>query len=370
MSRRTLRLVLVAIGLTFTAIARVALAQPAFVIEDVMVDETAATAAQARDRALADGQSQAWGRLVARLVPKADRAKLPRLSTARVADLVDNFEVVVERRSAVRYLATLTYYFRAADVRAELRRANVPFAETPARPLLVVPLLMVPDGPKLWEEDNAWRAAWAGLPASDGLLSLIVPPGDLADIGQLEAEQAVAGDEEAMLRLAARHGAAGALVVAATIDDATSGTAMSVSTTRYDANDADTHVESYMARSDESLDAFLARVAGELREAAIEQWKGEQVLRFEELKRQMVSVALDDLAAWIAVRSRLGEIATIQDVDVISLSRQQAVIELGYLGDVAQLRQALAQKDLRLVDGEDGWRLFMSPARASGRPAP
>jgi hypothetical protein len=368
MFRRTLRFVIFAITVALAPIAPGASAQPAFVVEDVMVDETATTASEARDRALAQGQAMAWERLVARIVPRAQRARVPRLSANRVADLVESFELVTERRSAVRYLATLTYYFRAADVRAELRRANVAFAETVARPLVILPVLIDPAGTKLWEEDNAWRHAWAALPESDGLLALIVPPGDLADIGEVDASQALAGDEDAMLRLAARHGAVGALVVAATPND--DGRTLSVSSTRYDANDSETHVDSHEARPGEPIEALLSRVALAMRDGAVEHWKEEQVLNFEELRRLSVDVPLADLSGWIMIRSRLAEIASIQDVDVVSLSRRQAVIDLGFLGDVARLRQALAQKDLRLIEAEGGWRLALTSARASGRPSP
>ena len=104
-----------------------------FSVSGVTVDATAATAAAARDAALAEGQRKAVRMLLERLTAPADHARLPKPSDAEITGLVAGFEVQEERTSPIRYLATLTYSFRPTAVRGLLRGAGVPFAETGSR---------------------------------------------------------------------------------------------------------------------------------------------------------------------------------------------------------------------------------------------
>src|SRR6185437_14035085 len=116
---------------------------------DVTVDKTAASAAQAREIALAEAQVQAFDRLVRRLVAKDRQTAVPRQNAQSIARLVRGFEGDRERTSNVRYIATLRIRFDPNGVREVLRAANVPFAETRAKPILVVPVLMEGGEPKL-----------------------------------------------------------------------------------------------------------------------------------------------------------------------------------------------------------------------------
>ena len=63
-----------------------------------------------------------------------------------------------------------------------LRRGNVPFSETYARPLVVLPVYHEGDIAVLWDEPNPWLSAWRDLPPADGLQPLMVPLGDLSDM--------------------------------------------------------------------------------------------------------------------------------------------------------------------------------------------
>src|SRR5258708_10237993 len=132
-----------------------------FTVRNVAVDRTASTAAAAREAALVDGQRTALRRLFERLVPRSEYRRLPNLPDSRISDVVENFEVQSERTSAVRYIASLTYRFRGDDVRNLLRNANIPFAETYAKPYLVLPVLRDHGGALLWDDRNPARAAWA-----------------------------------------------------------------------------------------------------------------------------------------------------------------------------------------------------------------
>jgi hypothetical protein len=54
----------------------------------------------------------------------------------------------------------------------------------------------------------------------------------------------------------------------------------------------------------------------------------------------------------------------IHKVDLLSLTRQQAKVEIKYVGNTDQLKSNLSQADLDLEGGDPDWRLV--PADASG----
>lgn len=335
-----------------------------FTVRNVEVDQTAATASEAREAALADGQRKAFRRLLERLTLGSHHERLPRPTSARVADLIENFEVQSERASAVRYIATYTFRFNADGVRALLQRANIPFAETYARPLVVLPVFHQGDVAVLWDEPNPWLAAWRALPATDGLQPLIVPLGDLGDIGAISADQAQRGDSARIAAIAAKYGAGGAVLVEAVLDRGRSGHPVAqVATTRFDGIGTDqTMVESYAAGDGEEVQALLARAAARTALAIEEQWKADVALQFGSESSLVADATFGAIADWVAIRDRLSGAAMVRKAEVLSLSRNRARVELFYVGSEAALRLALAQRDLLLNQAVDGWTLSLRQA--------
>jgi hypothetical protein len=86
---------------------------------------------------------------------------------------VRDFSVAREKASSVRYIARLNYRFKADEVRDLLRAYNVPFAETPSRPVVVLPVYEIGASAVLWDEPNPWRQQWNAKDEPQGLVPLI-----------------------------------------------------------------------------------------------------------------------------------------------------------------------------------------------------
>lgn len=322
----------------------------AFTVRDVHIDRTAVSAAAAREAALIDGQRAAFRRLLERLVPQTEYGRLPSLPDSQIGDLVQNYEVQSEQTSPVRYIATLTYRFRPDDVRSLLRNAKLPFAETYAKPYLVLPVLRTQGVTLLWDTPNPWRDAWGRLPPFDGLVPLVLPKGDLADTSEINADQAHSGDEQRLAAIARRYGTAGVYVADAELDTSDPArAALQVSLVAYGGAGEQTLVDSYAANRGEDQDAFLQRAALAVTNEIEERWKSGQLLQFDHEANLMVLVNFDDIGQWVAIRRRLADLALIRRTDIMSLTRRQAVLNIVYIGDDNQLRLALAQRDLELV---------------------
>lgn len=327
-----------------------------FTVTDVSVDVTDTTAAQARERALLDGQRQAFQRLMQRLATDSN-VRAPRLDEATLNGLVRSIDVSGERTSAVRYLATLTVRFNPAAVRDLMGSAGVAFTETKARPVLIVPVYSAGGSTILFGDRNPWREAWARRPVRDTLVPIVVPLGDLRDIGDLDARQATAGDTAKLEALARRYGAAdtAVAVAAVSLDAATSKPTVALTVTRHSPNGDSTLVDSFSGEAADQADALLSKAVGWV-EAELERlWKEENAIGPGQDERLiLLSVPIESLAEWTEVRRRLSGIGLVRKAEVLQLSRQEGRIAVTYVGESGPLRSALAQRDLELVEGDGG----------------
>ncbi|GAB4356862.1 MAG: hypothetical protein Kow00114_08050 [Kiloniellaceae bacterium] len=345
-----------------------------FTVRDVAVDETAATAAEARQRALAVGQRRAFRRLMERLVPEDQQERIPEVDANALQYYVQDFSVNNERTSTVRYLADLTFRFNAEEVRGLLRNAGVGFAETRSKPVVVLPVFSGAGAePTLWLAENPWRDVWAVMPGDDGLVPLIVPIGDLEDLAAVDAARALAGDPESLKAIAGRYGADDVLVTAASLSgNPEDGSAvLEVVTRRYHDGAVNVTLRDKLVQvGGEPYDGFLQRAADRIDDAVQESWKQQYVLQFGNQRSILVYVPLTGLDDWLTVRKRLDGVAAIQQAGLTTLSRKEAQLEITFVGDEQRLSRALAQRDLFLALRPDSnWELTLAD-RPAATPAP
>lgn len=325
-----------------------------FVIGRVPVDVTAESALAARAQALLQGQSTAWKRLLARLTLPGDAEALRTYGPEALAPLIQGYEVLRERTSSVRYLADLAISFNPDEVRRVLSEAGIPFAETPSRPVLVIPVMTGEGVGVLWEDPNPWREAWQNLPARDGLLPVVVPYGDLADIRDLSTVQALRGDKERLRVVADRYGARDVVVARASrfFDVRDNLPVLEIAMVRHDDDVAEeTIIDSVKGQSPDDLVGLLDAGVTRVVVALASTWKRANLIRPGLEARVTVVVPIDGFGRWLSIRARLKDIGILRRTELLRLSRTEALMDLWVQGDAMQLRNALRQRDLELRDG-------------------
>jgi hypothetical protein len=344
--------------------------QDVFTVANVAVDVTAETATQARARALAGAHGTAFAQLIGRLVPTARRAEVPPLAAGQLESFVRDFEIAGEKTSPVRYIASLTFRFKPDSVRQFLRRANIPFAETQSKPMVVLPVYRLAGAYLLWDDPNPWREAWHSAVPVDGLVPIVVPPGDLADIGEISAEQAVRGRSDRLRAIAGRYGASDVALSLATPAVGTGGSAraLQVTTTRFGLGGTErTTVRNYSATGDQALEDLIVSAARSTSDQIQEEWKQENLLRPDAEAELIAAVPVSDITDLVDVERRLSGIGVVRRVVVVSVTRSEARLRLQYVGDRDRLAIALAQKDLSLVGENERWTLrSTAPRREAG----
>ena len=337
----------------------------------VRVDATADSAAAARELARVDGQRRALALVIDRLSGSTDSSKRPSLDDKTVTDMVESFEVANERMSAVHYLADYTFHFRPSKVRRLVRSADdAPtdansrpgIVEGDGKPLVVLPVYKDSAMTVLWDDPNAWREAWTRRSAASGVGRLTVPLGDANDLAIIDASRAEAGKPDALTAIAQRNGGDEAIVALATTRrEGDQLVGLDLSTKRYRSGRlADAHSTTLDANPGESADDFLKRAADTVAAEIATASKKSPGLRSDQQASLAASVPIGSIGEWVRVRDRLASVPAIRKVDLLSLNRHEAKIQIKYVGGSDQLKSSLAGVDLGLDGTDPVWRLQLS----------
>lgn len=351
------------VGCAATAVAQ----EPLFIVEGISIDATAGDANAARQIAHATGMREALNVLLQRITLREHRGRLPMPETAEVESLVFGIEIDNERTSNTRYLASLTVSFSREGIRTLLRRAEVPFSETAARPALVLPVYNAAGAQLLWDEPNPWREAWAVVHGRDTLMPLVLPNGDLIDISLVSAAQASRGDDARLDAIANRYVLQDVLVAEANLRFAIGSRIPSIDVVlrTHGPGGEHTAVEGFRGAEREPVSALLARVVRDISFGLEERWKRDTLLEFGTEGQLVVTVPLRDLTEWATIRTRLEAVPEVKTLEISEISRLEALILVKYFGDTGRLVLALDQRDLELQEEDGFWLLAL---RAGARP--
>jgi hypothetical protein len=343
----------------------------------VTVDATADNVVHARDKARTDGQRKALAQIADTLAGGPGKGKLPTLGDNQITDMVVSFEVANERMTTVRYTADYTYHFRAADVQRVLAKAGIAPPTTPAgattggggKPALVLPIYQVGTQLVLWDDPNPWRDAWAERNGGD---HLTLPLGDVTDLSAIDADKARDGDSPALAAIGKKYGADDVLVAFAALrGPAESPAGLDIAVRHYRGGQlVDTHGQSLDANPGESPSDFFRRAAQATASAIGSNWQGVAVQPTQQ-GTLTVAVSITGLDDWIKIRDRITSLPAIRKIELRSLSRQEATIDVDYVGDTDQLSAALKGIGFDLVKGDPVWHLSSSvPGASAGAPPP
>ncbi|MCB2114241.1 MAG: DUF2066 domain-containing protein [Parvularculaceae bacterium] len=395
-----------------------------FVVPRVPVQATGATATAAKDSAQASGRRHAMDILMRRLTPEEDWIYLPTLATGAQAQaagdgsgkspvvispqqlvaLESGFEVYGEKASSSSYRAYITYRFKPDAVRRLLQTSRIPYSEAQTRVALVLPVLQTDSGVYLWESNNPWMAAWKVRPYTHELTPMTAPLGDLEDSASITARQALNLDSEKLAAIAERYSVSQIIVAHARLmqrdganqltvrlingyresgkveyadilgeDDALEDTGAPSQTFNYAQSDED-----FAAKPGEVLaQTYLSEPAGNfpsLAERSIEfaiakyasGWKSRTLIDHSREAKLPVTAFFERIEDWSRIRSALIATPLVDSVQVSSLSRRGAEMDVRVFGDPVRLQVAMENQGV-VFWTETGERWFLATPGVAGK---
>lgn len=395
-----------------------------FVVPRVPVQASGATATEAKTAAQAKGRRRALDVLLRRLTPEADWIYLPTLSSgapakaagdgtgktavaisaARLEALESGFEVYSEKASSTTYRAYITYRFKPDAIRRLLKEAHLPYSEAQTRVALVLPVLQTDSAVYLWESNNPWMAAWKARPFTHELTPMRAPVGDLEDSSTVTARQALALDAGALAAMASKYRVSQVIVAHARLTQKDGANQLTVRLLNghresgqaalsdvlghesdLDEEDLPTQSLSY-AQGDEDFAAkvgdvlaqtYLSEPAGNfpgLAERSIESviakyssgWKARTLIDHSKEARLPVTAFFDRIEDWSRIRSALIATPLVGAVQVSSLSRRGAEMDIRLFGEPSRMQVAMENQGI-VFWTETGQRWFLATPAVAGK---
>lgn len=342
-----------------------------FPVRGVKVDVTAANVTLARDQAMADGQRQAFVLLTQRLTAAADWTRLPVVSDQDLQDLILDVGIEQEKRSSVRYIASIGVRFKAEAVRSLLRSAGIAYAEWRGRPIAVLPVYQIESGPILWEPQNPWRDAWKST-AAQGVVPLVVPAAPSADqiTLPLSATQAAQGSPDTLAAVSQRYNTADVIIAVAALGHTDDGK-IKVDVTLIGSGPVGALASgprSVQGDAGEPAESVLRRAVADVSQTVNDGYKAGNLLQFDHSATLAVLVPLNgSLADWTTLRDNLTRSTAVRSYEVAALSRMEASLVLHYVGDQRQLESVFVQNGLVLSWAGDHWILQNAASHPAGR---
>lgn len=335
-----------------------------FVIANYPVQAEAENAVAAKKKAMEDGQAAAFRSLLKRIVPVTAYNRLDRLAGVSASGLVDGMSVRSERNSSTEYIASLDFSFSPDAVRRVLREQGVPFIDSQAPQIVVVPVYRSQPGGAPGSGIGPWGQIWKELDLSNTITPVrieAVKPGIHADTlkmieaGDTGAERIVAGEygSDRVVFLVGEYDAAAAkLKVVMSGRDAVGSFRIA---RVFPVPDRDT--------------AYAMEYAAVVALGIIEgRWKAVQARDLggvAALSGPGVPVYLQveygSPGEWYDIQQRLQGLNGVEDFQTMSVSARAAGVSLRFPGGGANLANVLARSGMSLRDDGTGrWVLRRS----------
>lgn len=331
-----------------------------FTSPPVPVDVRAESAQAAQAEAMAQARAAGLRQVMMRLTAEEDHQNLPVVEGETLERMVTALQISDEKTAPDRYIAQVSFQFDAESVRQLLRANNIAFTEARALPILIIPVLTEGGEPSIWTDPSPWLEAWARQDGSQHLVPPLVPFGDIEDVISLTPEQALAGDEAAILALARRYGAESALVVHAIldIDPVNRNATVDIFSQSFGPDQYQPIDTAFSGAATEGTESFLAAIAELLMGDISSQWKAATIRRFAIENRLTAVVPVTGLRDWLDMSATINRIHLVRQQDLKALSVRDAVVELTYGGEPALLLDAMTRAGLTMEQQPDGFWLL------------
>ena len=342
------------IGLAFLSFLTLpASAGSVFEVAKIKVDASAASTTQARAQALREGQQQALGIALRRLVKQEEWDLLPDVTGVPFENLVEGFRVSNEKTGPGRYLATLSVQFKPEPLRNFLRDFGVAVTEAQSRPALLLPVLEDLQGLQAWGE-HWWQQGWANYDIENNPAPLLLPLGDLEDTLLANAEDILIGDPTKLQALNARYGT-DTVVVAHALADVDG--QLGVTAYIFSALESDVIVKTY--RLGGAHDVMGDMAIADITATLAERWKSIAAVASDERQVLQVRASYTDLAGWTSMLELVNEADFVRTVTIVELTGDYAYLDMSYVGTLEQLAANLDQRGLSLAQDEnENWGLM------------
>jgi hypothetical protein len=339
-------------------------AEGSLIASEVNVDVTGSDTANAREEAMAKGQTEALAELLGKFTT-SDQVQqiMTNLDPQKVSAMVRGTEVLNEKMSTNRYRATLKISFDANEVSKLIGNSGgngEAVKPTPTGAFLIIPSYEEGSTTLLWDDGNPWRNAWkaTGIAAIAG--DIIVPYGDKADSAVIDVKTLPSATFSSLQPMTVRYGVTDIVLLHAKFLPSAE-TTLEVVKRRISRTQNEVNVLTYRADPQENREALMARathdIVDSLEHTKIEEVQSVKAVYEGDHASIMVLVSISTLSSWTQLRAKLSTLPMIDKLEPLAISPQQVDLMIHYRGPADSLANAITAQNIRLIKNPNYWTI-------------
>ena len=289
---------------------------------EVSIDVTSANAAAAREKGMNNAYRSAFMAIAAKNTNEEGLNRLSALTDQQLVNFIKEAEVVSEKTSDIRYMATLRIKINGELLKTYMQEQNIPVVIHSAANIIVIPTFreFPGDEPMLWESGNLWRKAWEKNTNANSNNRYISIPADGINYAALDAEKAVALNGLALDTVASHLGTSDIFV----------------------------------------LDAVYNGIEG--LKITVMPYRGSIVtqknISMNETPNEMtVLYTYPSLKDWAAIEKKIKNLNYVNNINVDAIGNGKIQFKINYIGSPVDLNAALRSSSLRL-EARDGFYIL------------
>ncbi len=314
-----------------------------WIIKGIKVDKKAKNAVIAREQAIMNGKRQAFRQLAGMILSSADMDNFEMPEDLVLNSLIRDFEIKNEQLSTTRYLAELTVRFARSEVEAYFGADQVTDMQTAkAAPILILPFWTDNQTTSLWMDPNPWKDVWRENAGDNGLVPVIVPLGDIVDIGLADPNDILGGDYHAVQKLMQRYETRETVIVMANMFEEK----MQVGVYEFLAGGL--HQMENLSVDLKEDDKHFADAVKKVGKYLNLRWKKIKAYQPSKTQHVYLNFHFDQLRQWRQMQDHVTEMDAVRSAELRSLRKGYAEMRIAYDGTENQLREALGRKGMRL----------------------
>lgn len=313
-------------------------------VAEVSIDITAEDAASAREKGMKEAYRKAFLTVAGKSTDSEGLARLSNLTDDQLVNFIQEAEVVSEKASNVRYIATLKVRINNNLLKTYMEEQGINYVIRTASNIIVVPVFreFSGDSPLLWESRNEWRKAWEQSPQTGSENNYISVPADSMVYSVLDGNKALQLNGQA-LDLVASHLNTRNIYVLDAVYNGIEG--LRINIMPYNGQPSKT-IDISGERSPELFQKAIPEVA-----AYIDSTIQEQNFASDTSRQELIGMfSYQKLSDWIKTENQLKNIPQISSVKIEAMGKGKVQFRLEYIGQIYDLITALKAYRLNLQD--------------------
>ena len=304
------------------------------------------TVQEARTAAITDAQTEAFWRLMNKMLSPEDVARISLPDEATLTDFVQNVSVSDEKMTATKYMATFSVRFAPDKIQSFLTQNQIPYLTQALPSTVIVPIFKKGGEALLLEENNPVYTFLQAHPVTHPLCDITIPVGDLDEIG-LAREMWLSGDLSAFHQFADRYRTDRVLLLFVE----QRGPYVSAEAQSFPPLPDESRLTSVdMMTPTGQINDILPDILDRLMDKQVTAWRLAKTNTFERPETLWIRVPVSSLSNWVQIQNRLKKIPAFETAEVRGFRPNEVLMTLsgGMSGD--DIGDLLARQNIRLSE--------------------